>query len=63
MESLTENPIGDLGSLFKYLYYYSFIYLFYYYYYFEQWTCPQGMTYRSSSAPALGFDHGFIRSR
>ncbi|KAJ7318897.1 Tubulin polyglutamylase ttll4 [Desmophyllum pertusum] len=29
----------------------------------HQWTCPQDLTYRSSSAPALGLDHGFIKSR
>jgi len=28
----------------------------------HQWACPQGMTYRSSSAPVLGLDHGFVKS-
>lgn len=28
----------------------------------HQWNCPQGITYRSSSAPALSLDHGLIKS-
>lgn len=28
----------------------------------HQWRCAQGMAYRSSSAPVLGLDHGYIRS-